>query len=560
MADMTVTQLQPVEGGDLATVGEVVAAFLEACCVEVAFGVISIHNMPMLDAIARRQQIRFVPARGEAGAANMADAAARVTGGIGVVLTSTGTGCGNAAGALIEAQTAGTPVLHLTGQIESEYLDREMGYIHEAADQPGLLNAVSKAAFRIRHPSEALPTLKRAVLAAMSAPRGPVSIEIPIDVQQAEIPWPTDFAPHATHRPTPREADIDALAAAITRARRPLIWAGGGARHCAAPIERLLKLGFGLVTSTQGRGVIDENDSRSLGAFNANADAEALYETCDAMLAVGTRLRGNETLKYTLKLPEPLYRMDVEAGADGRSYANASFTLCDANAGLEALADRLESTRYRAEPRLHRDIGVSKAAATATLRAALGAYATLVDAVGASILNTHWVRDVTISNSTWGNRLPALEWSTQGVHALGGGIGQSLAMGIGAAVALPGKRAMVLVGDGGLQLGLAELATAVEERANVTLLVMNSRSYGVIKNIQDAHYGGRHHYVDLHTPDFEVLCEAVAMPHQRLSSLDDAADALSQAAQIDGPIMLEFDMAEIGDFARRFDGPPVRSK
>ena len=83
------------------TVGELVARFLEACQVKTVFGVISIHNMPMLDAFHRRGAIRFVSSRGEAGACNMADAAARISGTLGVCVTSTGTGCGNAAGAMV---------------------------------------------------------------------------------------------------------------------------------------------------------------------------------------------------------------------------------------------------------------------------------------------------------------------------------------------------------------------------------------------------------------------------------------------------------------------------
>ena len=125
------------------TVGEVVTAFLESCGVRCAFGVISIHNMPVLDAIAQRGAIRFVPARGEAGACNMADAQARVSGDLGVCITSTGTAAGNAAGAMVEALTAGTPLLHLTGQIETPYLDRDLAYIHEARDQLAMLRAVS---------------------------------------------------------------------------------------------------------------------------------------------------------------------------------------------------------------------------------------------------------------------------------------------------------------------------------------------------------------------------------------------------------------------------------
>jgi Thiamine pyrophosphate enzyme, N-terminal TPP binding domain len=152
------------------TVGELAARFLEQCGVRAAFGVISIHNMPILDAFHTRSKIRFVSARGEAGACNMADAYARVSGTLGVCVTSTGTGCGNAAGAMVEAITAGTPLLHLTGQIESDYLDRDLGYIHEHPAQLAMLKSVGKDAFRIRNPETALATLREAVRLAQTPP------------------------------------------------------------------------------------------------------------------------------------------------------------------------------------------------------------------------------------------------------------------------------------------------------------------------------------------------------------------------------------------------------
>jgi len=150
------------------TVGCAIAAFLEQCNVKAAFGVISIHNMPILDAFGERGKIRFIPARGEAGGANMADSYARTTGGLGVCLTSTGTAAGNAAGAMVEALTAGTPLLHLTGQIETPYLDQSLAYIHEAPDQLSMLKAVSKAAFRIRSTDTAISTIKLAVQTALT--------------------------------------------------------------------------------------------------------------------------------------------------------------------------------------------------------------------------------------------------------------------------------------------------------------------------------------------------------------------------------------------------------
>ncbi|HVL34397.1 MAG TPA: thiamine pyrophosphate-binding protein, partial [Burkholderiales bacterium] len=230
------------------TVGDLIVAALERQGVAAAFGVVSIHNMPILDAIHRRGRIRFVPARGEAGAASMADACARVSGGLGVVVTSTGTAAGNATGGLVEALTAGTPLLHLTGQIDSPYLDRNLGFLHEAPDQLGMLRAVSKAAFRIGRPHEAPAVMAQAIRAALTAPAGPVSVEIPIDVQQAE-------APAEAGEPAERIAvqgsppSIELLAERLLAAKRPLLWLGGGARHAGDAVRRLVDLGFGALTT-----------------------------------------------------------------------------------------------------------------------------------------------------------------------------------------------------------------------------------------------------------------------------------------------------------------------
>ena len=210
---------------DQSTAGDLVAAFLERCNVDTVFGVISIHNMPILDAISRRNRIRFVMSRGEAGAANMADAHARVSGGLGVFVTSTGTGAGNACGALVEAQTAGTPLLHLTGQIERDYLDRGRGYIHEARDQLATLKSVSKAAYRVWSADTLLGTLREAARTALTPPAGPVSVEIPIDVQEAAMEIPLNLDPLHADAPVPSDEAVDALGDALASARRPMLLA-----------------------------------------------------------------------------------------------------------------------------------------------------------------------------------------------------------------------------------------------------------------------------------------------------------------------------------------------
>ena len=542
------------------TVGELIAAFLEQCGVKTAFGVISIHNMPILDAIHNRGKIRYVGARGEAGVVNMADGLARVSGGLGVAFTSTGTAAGNAAGAMVEALTAGTALLHVTGQIETEYLDRDLAYIHEAPDQLSMLQSISKAAYRVRSVETALPTIREAVRVAQTAPSGPVSVEIPIDIQAAAIEWPADMAaPHITTL-THCSERVAQLAEQLAKAKRPLLWLGGGARHATHAVERLVTLGFGVVTSVQGRGVLPEDHPATLGAFNVHPAVESFYKTCDALVVVGSRLRGNETLKYKLALPQPLYRIDADALADNRGYRNEMFVHGDASAVLEELATLLEG-RVKVDPSFGPDLAAARESAVADVGKGLGPYKRLVDALQSAVgRDYNWVRDVTISNSTWGNRMLKIFSPRAGVHALGGGIGQGMQMGIGAALAGSAAKTVCLVGDGGLMVNVGELATAVQENANVMIVLMNDQCYGVIRNIQDAQYGGRRCYVDLHQPDFAQFCESLKLTHYRIKSLDEADAIIREGMAKTGPVLVEVDMLSVGSFATAFAGPPVKKE
>lgn len=167
------------------------------------------------------------------------------------------------------------------------------------------------------------------------------------------------------------------------------------------------------------------------------------------------------------------------------------------------------------------------------------------------------MRDVTISNSTFGNRYVQIAEPRLGVPALGGGIGLGAAMAIGAAVAEPSAKTIAPVGDGGLMLGIAELITAVEENANIVFVLMNDRAYGVIKNIQDAQYQGRHHNSTLRTPHFALLCRSIGLAHKAVGHVSQFAGALDEALSSPGPIMLEVEMTKIGPFATQFAGPPA---
>ena len=541
------------------TVGDCVAAFLAAQNVDAAFGVISIHNMPILDAIGRLGKFPFVPSRGEAGAVNMADACARVSSKLSAAFTSTGTGAGNAAGALIEALTAGSPVLHLTGQIESDYLDRDLGYIHEAPAQLDMLKSVSKTAYRVSHPAETLEVLERAATEALTAPMGPVSVEIPIDVQKATLPESCDCRRAVPTTVIASDDDVGAVLSALRAADRPVLMFGGGARNCAEVATRLANRGIGVVTSTNGRAIVPEDHPMSLGAFNLTKPVQSLYESIDLLVVVGSRLRSNETWTYNLDLPKNLIRIDCDVAANGRSYPNSRFVHSDALDFLTKLDEQLAEPLH-VDAALKDDIAAAKQQSVANLRDDLGPYAALVDVLSDAMPpDAVWVRDVTLSNSMWGNRMLELSAPNKGVHALGGGIGQGLPMAVGASCAADGSKTILLTGDGGLSLCLGELVSAAEQNVDVTMILMNDNGYGVIRNIQDDIYGGRKYYSDIYTPKFAQIAEGLGVPHSLSTSVEAFRSALEASLKIDGFSIVEVDMVTIGPFARNFAGPPRKT-
>lgn len=542
------------------TVAEAVAAVLEAHGTDTAFGVISVHNMPMLDAVNRRGRIRFVPARGEAGAGNMADGWARVTGRLGALVTSTGPGAANAAGALLEARFAGTPMLHLTGQTATPHLDQGRGCVHDTPDQLNMLRAVSKSAYRILSPEAAPGILAAAAAEALTAPMGPVSVEIPIDLQGARLPRPyesDDFKPSPGLARAPAADALDRLANDILASRRVLLWLGHGAIGAGDAATRLADMGIGIVTSMHGRGVLPEDHAMTLGALNATPEIESFYETVEAMIVAGSRLRGHETRDFGLRLPKRRFQIDVDPVAEGRTYPCESFICGDAALTLSGLADRLAG-RFVPDPAFAGDLAAARAKATQAYRRSLGVYAEFADLMRAALpRRSVWVRDITLSNSTWGNRLFPLQAPRDNIYPVGAGIGQGLSLGVGAAMGAGNRKTVALCGDGGLMLNLGELWTAVQERADLVVLLMNDRGYGVIRNIQDTQYDGRRCYADLALPAFDRLAQSAGLPYFRIGGLGDVAPAMGGALGVNGPSLVEVDMTALGLFPSQFAPPPV---
>jgi len=545
------------------TVGDLVAEFLQQAGVDTVFGVISVHNIPMLDALGRRNAVRVVGARGEMGAGHMADAYARARKGLGCFFTSTGPGAANAPGALVEMRFASSPVLHITGQTATANIDKEQGAVHDVMDQLGMMKATSKAAYRIRSPESALGVLMKAATQALTPPMGPVSIEIPIDIQRAAIPRPAMLDGLKIAAPAPDAGDpgsLDALAEMASKAKRPMLWCGTGARYAGKAVERLLDLGFGVVTSVNGRAVVPETHPMSLGAFQATPEVEAFYQTVDFMLIAGGRVRGHETRDLGLKLPANRAQIDIDPAACGRTYSVDHFHVGDCEAALDALADRLEG-KMSVEPGFAADVGKVWDETRKAYRKQIGVYEDFPEIFrDAMPEDAYWVRDVTMSNTTWGNRMLPLSKPEQNIYPVGAAIGPGFQFGIGAAFGSGGSKVVAITGDGGFYLNMTELWTAAQEKPDVAIVVFNDAGYSVIKDIQNVLYGERHYFADPIGPDLEGLAKLSGLPYFRVSSIAEMGPQLKAAIDHDGPTLLEVDMTKIGKLPPYYAPPPYAAK
>lgn len=538
------------------TVGEVVARVLEEHGVSDVFGLISIHNLPIADAIGRRDKIRFICSRGEAGCVNMADAYSRFKG-LGVAITSTGAGSGNAIGSLVEACNAGSPVIHITGQVEKEYLDRDASFIHEAADQFGYLKSSSKAAFRILSPEHAAGMMREAIRVATTVPKGPVSIEIPIDVQATMIELPAELAyVGALQMPEAPDTAINFVAQQIKSAKKPILWIGGGCIEASEEIKKLADMGIPVVSSTHARGVLADSHPRSLNAFHNSSEVEKLITDSDACIVVGSRLRSNETKTYSLKFPENLIQIDATPMAQQRNYLVKHFFCGEAKSFLTRLVEQLGDTS-KVDRDYDQRIKAAKDFAINALETQLGPYAELCYSLRKALPEDGiLVRDITMSGSTWGSRLFPVNQPLQNIHSLAGAIGLGLSHGIGTAIANPDKKTVALVGDGGLMLGVGEIATAIQENANMVLLVMNDGGYGVMRGIQKEYFDGRQYYNELHTPSFVALGESMGCKSYKADSLEEFDIKINEAMKQDGMCLVEVNMNAIGPL--KFAGPPQK--
>ncbi len=538
------------EGDDIVammTGGEAAQQALKALSVRAVFGVPSVHNLPIVDALGRTGNPKFWLARHEQGVMHMADAYARTTGELGVGLTSTGPGAGNAVTGLLEAFDANSPVLMITGQIPTRLLGRRRGSLHEAPDQPGMLRAVTKDLFRPESVAEIPSVIFEAAERARSGRPGPVAVEIPIDLQYEQRDVSVGIPPSVRPVP-PRPAEVEKAVEEIAGSRRIAIWAGGGAvRAGAGPGLQALaeRLGAPIITSISGRGVVDERHPLVTGAFGSPLmypEASRYLEACDLWIAVGNRFRDEDTGDWALKAPSRLIHINLDRVEQNRNYPASVFLDADARLAVEALLQSLpEEARAWDEEvvRLCRDTRENA-------YGALGPWEPWARAIEREVLqNGVLTCDATIAAYAFADQVIRVGGPNRFVYPVTSAIGPGLPFGLGAQVGRPDAFVVSLSGDGGFLLDVGDLATAAHHNLPVAFVVFNDHSYNILKRIQQ-HDFARQHAVDLTDPDYVALGHAFGLKAVRVEAPEPFADALAAARADRVPTLIEIDMEPTG--------------
>jgi acetolactate synthase I/II/III large subunit len=534
---------QQVTGGDL------VAAALEALGVEHVFGIVSVHNLPIYDAIRRRGLIKAINSRHEQGAVHAADGYARSTGQLGVAITSTGPGAANAVPGLYEAAFSSSPVLMITGQVETRFYGKGRGVLHEAERQLPMLRSVTRRTESVARAQDIPGAIMIAAADALTGRPQPVAVEIPIDLQYQ----PTE--PQRPQRPVIRRARPDpaalaAAAAELSAARRPIIWAGGGVVSAGASAELTAlaeRLQAPVVTTIEGRGAIAEDHPLAVGPQADHAEVAAVIADADVVLAVGTRFPAAGG--RWVALPPRLIHLDADPRVIGLNHPVSVELVGDALTGLQELL--VAVTGRGAEPEFTKRGQEAAARARDDGREQIGAdHRAIMDAIREVLpRRSPVVRDSTIPAYRWADRLLPILGSRTSIRPNSAAIGPGVPLAIGAAVG-SGQPTVVIQGDGGLMLSVGELATVAESKLPIVVCVFNDRGYGILRLVEGQRFEGPTFGVDLHTPDFVGLGRAMGLDAELIRSAAEFRPAFGRAVAGGRPTLLEIDQSALQPMGR----------
>ncbi|MEU1917654.1 thiamine pyrophosphate-binding protein [Streptomyces massasporeus] len=515
--------------------GDLVVETLAGLGATTVFGLPGQHALGMFDAL-RRSDLRYIGLRVENNAGFAADAYGRITGEAAPLLLSTGPGALTSLAALQEAAAASAPVLAISSQVPTAGLGGgRHGYLHELPDQAASFRGVVKSVHTVRTQSQIPSAIEAAWTSALTAPHGPVWVEIPQDVLLAETAIPVVTGGDAFPEELPPRPELTAVAAdLLSKAARPAIIAGGGVVRADASgkLRQLAeRLQAPVVTTPGGKGAFPWTHPLSLQSWIEDRHTTDFLEDADVLLVVGSGLGELSSNYHTFKPRGRVVQIEADLGKLESNHPALGIH-ADARLALQALLETVPAREdATAEDRVREVLAkVADRIASQELTLEQDVLASVRRALPASS-PSFW--DMTIlaywAWSAFDAKGPNHMHSAQGA----GGLGYAFPAALGAAAADPTRPVLAVSGDGGALYSIAELATARQYDLNVTWLIVDDGGYGILREYMNDAFGEAT-ATELSRPDYVALAESFGVPGVRTTP-ETLEQDLAKALAAPGP-------------------------
>ncbi|NWA00647.1 5-guanidino-2-oxopentanoate decarboxylase [Pseudomonas gingeri] len=535
----------------MATCGEVLVKLLEGYGVEQVFGIPGVHTVELYRGLAS-SSIEHVTPRHEQGAGFMADGYARTSGKPGVCFIITGPGMTNITTAMGQAYADSIPMLVISSVQSRSQLGGGRGKLHELPNQGALVAGVAAFSHTLMSAAELPAVLARAFALFQAGRPRPVHIEIPLDVLVENADALLDSRPVRITPAGAAPAAISDMAELLAGARHPLILAGGGAIDAAAALTRLAeRLQAPVALTINAKGMLPSRHPLLIGSTQSMVATRALVADADVVLAIGTELAETDydiTFAGGFEIPGTLLRIDIDPDQTVRNYSPKVALVSDSRTAAEALLAAVEGLVLAER---QGDWGAQRTAALraeldglwdASTRAQTQFLNTVLEVLPEAVLVGDSTQPVYTGNLTLNPEHPR-RWfnSSTGYGTLGYALPAAIGAWLGGASERSQRPPVVcLIGDGGLQFTLSELACAVEARTPIIVLLWNNQGYEEIKkymvNRAITPVG-----VDIYTPDFIGVARALGCVAEAVSGVETLRSALEAAADRQGPTLIEVD-------------------
>ncbi len=530
---------------------DIVWTCLEREGADLVFGYPGGAVLPIYDAMTRFPAVHHVLARHEQGAAHMADGYARATGKVGVAIATSGPGATNLVTGVATAMMDSSPIVFITGQIPSFAIGSN-GF--QEADITGVTLPVTKHNYLVTDVADLAMTIRAAFHIARSGRPGPVLVDIPKDVQNAEIEFvypEVEFeVPRAWRRTAADDGEVESAHEMLRQSSRPVILAGHGVLLSGSSQqlrEYAERAQIPVALTLLAKGAFPEEHPLCLGMMGMHGTAQAnqAIQDADLLIALGMRFDDRVTGNpATYATGARKIHVDIDASEIGKNVVVDLGIVGDLQIVLDQLLESLEPSEHG--PWLEQ------------------VHAWKEDTRSRDVLNQGVQTNLTVPEvvhelweSTDGEAVIVTDvgqhqmWEAQyylhtrpRTHITSGGMGTmgfGLPAAVGAKMAQPDEEVWVIVGDGGFQMTLAELATARQERVEIKIALMNNGYLGMVRQWQEMFYESRYNATPMLSPDFCRLASSYGIPSVRVEQRDQIKTAIADAqAHRGGPFLIEF--------------------